>query len=125
MRNGVLFIVLLSFLYQETSSFWVVTSFYINQEFIANNLCINRFEAVPTCNGKCVLANELSVEAEKEQQIPNIKNKEIQPLFHIVRNLKEYIISTQYHAQPEYPEYKPNLNLSQLVFPVFQPPELI
>lgn len=125
MKKSILFILLLSFLYQNTSSIWIITSFYINQDYIAKNVCINRFDAIPVCNGKCFLKEELSADAEKEQQIPNIKNKEVQPLFHETVNYNPVTTYIQTITQIDYPEYTPNFILSKLVFPVFQPPEFV
>lgn len=125
MKKSILFILLLSFLYQSTSSIWIITSFYINQDYIAKNICINRFDAIPVCNGKCFLEKELSADAEKEQQIPNIKNKEVHPLFFQVINYKPVTAYNQAFTQIDYPEYIPNFILSKLVFPVFRPPEFV
>lgn len=125
MRKSILFILLLSFLYQSTSSFWIITSFYINQDYIAKNVCINRFDAIPICNGKCFLKEELSADAEKAQQIPNIKNKEVQPLFHENVNYNPVPTYIQTIIKIDYPEYTHNFIRSKLVFPVFQPPEFV
>lgn len=125
MKKSILFILLLSFLYQSTSSIWIITSFYINQDYIAKNICVNRFDAIPVCNGKCFLEKELSTDAEKEQQIPNIKNKEVHPLFLQVVNYKPVTAYIQTFTQIDYPEYTSNFILSKLVFSVFQPPEFV
>ena len=124
MRKSILFILLLSFIYQSTSSIWIITSFYINQDYIAKNICINRFDAIPVCNGKCFLEKKLSTDAEKEQQIPNIKNKEVHPLFLQVVNYKP-VTAYQTFTQVDYPEYTSNFILSKLVFSVFHPPEIV
>lgn len=42
--------------------------FELNRDFIAKNLCINRFNPESDCAGKCVLMQKLSAEAEKEAQ---------------------------------------------------------
>ncbi len=113
---------LLSFLYQSTSSFWILTSFYLNQEYIAKNICINRFDKIPVCNGKCYLQNELSADSDKKQDFPNIKIKEIQPLFY------QKILYDADHIFSEllnliYPEYFSEFSISNLIFSVFQPPD--
>lgn len=125
MKKSVLFILLLSFLYQSTSSIWIITSFYLNQDYIAKNICINRFDAIPVCNGKCFLEKELSADAEKEQKIPNIKIKEVSPLFIQHVNYKSVTTHIQTINQIDYPEYISNFILSKLVFSIFQPPEFV
>jgi len=77
MKRALVLVFLLAFLYQSTSSFWIITSFYINQEYIAKNVCVNRFDAIPVCNGKCYLSKELKENQKKELQFPTIKNQEI------------------------------------------------
>jgi hypothetical protein len=40
--------------------------FELNRDFIAKNLCINRFNPDSDCGGKCVLMQKLSTQAKKE-----------------------------------------------------------
>ncbi|GAB3647275.1 hypothetical protein GCM10028791_08930 [Echinicola sediminis] len=46
----------------------IVIDFEINQDFIAEVLCIKKEEPMTVCNGKCFLTNELKAQDEKEQQ---------------------------------------------------------
>lgn len=82
MKKIVLYFLLLSFVFQSTSNLWIISSFYINQDYIAKNLCINRFEKIPVCYGKCFLTKQLKENDKKEQKIPNVKEKEIQLYFY-------------------------------------------
>ncbi|QHC86199.1 hypothetical protein AS589_16080 [Empedobacter brevis] len=123
MRKSILFILLLSFLYQNTSSIWIITSFYINQDYIAKNICVNRFDLIPVCNGKCYLQKELSADSEKEKQIPNIKVQEVQPLF--CQIIYQYTLETLTVVHLIYPEYSSEFLVSNMISSVFQPPELI
>ena len=76
-------------MFQSTSNIWIVSSFYINRDYIAKELCINRFDKVPLCKGKCYLEKKISDNEKQEQKIPSVKEKEIQlyfcpetPVFH-------------------------------------------
>lgn len=49
----------------------------MNRDYIANNLCINRFDAIPVCKGSCILENALNKAQKEEQKTPEMKIKEI------------------------------------------------
>jgi len=66
-----------AFLVQCTSQLWIMVAFKINQDFIAANLCINRFDAIPVCKGSCYLEDQLNQEQKQQQKLPDLKNKEI------------------------------------------------
>ncbi|MNK34118.1 hypothetical protein D3C87_526190 [compost metagenome] len=83
MKRLFTYLVLLLFVFQSTGSLWIMVSFYANQDYIAQNICINRFDRIPVCNGKCYLSSQLKENEKKEQKIPNAKEKEIQLYFHL------------------------------------------
>lgn len=45
-------------------------NFYINQDYIAQNLCVNKSEPVPMCSGKCYLEAELAQNHEGSEEEP-------------------------------------------------------
>ncbi|MBW3517731.1 hypothetical protein [Flavobacterium sp. NKUCC04_CG] len=123
MKKSILILLLLSFIYQNTSSFWIITAFYINRDYIAQNVCINRFDAIPVCNGTCYLQQELSADSDKKPDLPIIKIKEAQPLFY--ENISYQTVVTSTVLSPRtYPKYHSKFIISNLVFSLFQPPEL-
>lgn len=69
---------LLTFVFQSTFNFWIIISFYANREYIAENICINRFDQIPVCKGQCFLNEKLQENEKQEQKLPNLKVKEIQ-----------------------------------------------
>ena len=125
MKKHIVWLLLLSFLYQNTSSFWILTSFYFNQTYIAENICVNRFDAIPMCYGSCYLQEELAQDSDKKTELPLLKTKEIQPLFaqalfdhacDIVR-IPDFVV----HQTP----LVSTLVVQNFVFSVFQPPEMV
>jgi hypothetical protein len=70
------------FVFQCTSNLFILYSFFINRDYISENLCINRFDKIPTCKGQCYLGEKLKENEKKEQKFPNLKVKETQLLFH-------------------------------------------
>lgn len=51
----------------------IVIDFYRNQEYIAKNLCENRFRPQLHCDGHCLLAKKLQAAEKKEQHNPESK----------------------------------------------------
>ncbi len=49
----------------------IVLLFQLQKDFISKNWCINRFEPVTTCAGKCYLTKKLTEQDQQEnQQLP-------------------------------------------------------
>jgi hypothetical protein len=58
---------------QTFSKWFVVISFNLNRDYIAKNLCENRYRPVLKCNGNCVLMKKMKQEEKKEQDAPPVK----------------------------------------------------
>ncbi|MGG5507130.1 MULTISPECIES: hypothetical protein [unclassified Myroides] len=125
MKKHIILLLLFSFLYQNTSSFWIITSFYLNQEYISDNLCVNRFDAIPMCYGSCYLQDELAQDSDKKMELPLLKSKEIQPLF--LQSIAFDLLEVQ--AIPaDAMQYTTEINplvVQSFIFRVFQPPEKV
>lgn len=76
-----------AFVVQSTSRLWIIAAFKINQNYIAANLCINRFEAIPVCKGSCYLEAQLNKDHEQQQKAPDLKNKEINLFYQEYSNM--------------------------------------
>lgn len=55
---------------QTFSSFIVKIDFYMNQSYIAKNLCVNREKPMMHCNGKCYLSKKLKQQEKQDPQAP-------------------------------------------------------
>jgi hypothetical protein len=55
----------------------VVIGFAWQRDYIAQNLCENRFAEVPICRGSCVLQKDLKKTETEKNKAPEIKHKEI------------------------------------------------
>ena len=100
-----------------------MASFYAQRDYISQNLCINRFDAIPVCNGQCYLNKQLKENEKKEQNFPDLKQKEIQ-LF-VENDLSfefEKIISQNRLSTPI---HKDNFLTSEALFSVFHPPRIV
>lgn len=122
MRKSIFLILLISFVYQNTSSFWILTKFYIDQEYIAQTICVNRFEQSNTCQGNCYLQSELSADSDNKPDLPNFLLKETQPLFY--QNFSWLLKQdTTCYTQVSYPRYLNKGLYKDLIFSVFDPPK--
>lgn len=66
-----------AFLLQCTSQLWIIAAFKWNQDYIAANLCINRFDAIPLCKGSCFLEDQLNKDRQQQEKLPDLKTKEL------------------------------------------------
>lgn len=65
----------------------IVIDFYRNQDYIAKNLCENRFRPQLHCDGHCLLAKKLQAAEKKEQRNPESK----------LENKQEVVSSRSYY----------------------------
>ena len=63
-------ILILLLMAQTFSKWFVVISFNLNRDYIAKNLCENRYRPVLKCNGNCVLMKKMKQEEKQEQNAP-------------------------------------------------------
>lgn len=112
--------ILLLFVVQSTSSVWILLSFYAKQDFISRVLCINRFEEMPECKGKCYLSKQLNQSDENQSKLPTIKQPSEELFFHLPM-LATYAL--QVYDQVKQPlNYHENLHPSSFFDDVFHPP---
>lgn len=123
MKKIVIYFLLLLFVFQSTSNLWIVSSFYINRDYIAKELCINRFDKVPICKGVCFLEKKISANEKKEQKIPNVKEKEIQLYFSPETTFTYHLIVPI--ASSKTVVVKQNDSIKSLfLYSIFHPPQL-
>jgi hypothetical protein len=71
-----LFLALVIFL-QPLGKLWIVASFELNQDYIAQTLCVERNEAENTCQGVCHLKKQLAEAEEQEKQQQSLLKKSL------------------------------------------------
>jgi hypothetical protein len=79
MKKVLVYFLLFIFIIQTTKGLWIITSFQLNKDYIAANLCINRFDQIPTCKGQCFLNNQLNKEQKENKK--NLSTIEKDSLF--------------------------------------------
>jgi hypothetical protein len=68
---------------QLSGRYFVILDFYLNQDYIARNLCENRDKPQMHCNGKCHLAKKLHEEDRKDQETPERKMENKSDFFNV------------------------------------------
>ncbi|WP_143307116.1 hypothetical protein [Chitinophaga vietnamensis] len=73
---------LLLWLCQLSGRYLVMLEFYINQSYVAANLCENRDKPQLHCNGKCHLRKQLSEEEKRNQESPERRAENKSEIFY-------------------------------------------
>lgn len=115
---------LVLFLINTTSQLWVFSAFYLNRDYVAANLCINRFDAESGCNGACVLERELAENEEHQQKSADLKGKEL-VLYIETGEAAALLCDPDVRGKRSYPLIIPGPFLCQYIPFVFRPPAYI
>lgn len=78
MKKALLVFLALVFVIHGTSNLWIWVAFKIQQEYVASNLCENRFKPQTLCKGKCYLSKKLDENQKQGKDLPGIKQIDIQ-----------------------------------------------
>jgi len=121
MKRAFAIFFLILFVFQSTSTLWIMASFYVQRDYISKNLCVNRFDAIPVCKGQCYLNKQLKENEKKEQNLPDLKQKEIQLFCH--NDLSFEIHKTIFEERQNISFYKDDFLSSGYLYSVFHPPQ--
>ncbi len=80
LKQFIAFLFLIAFATQTFGQAITVANFYLNQNYIAKNLCINRDKPQMKCCGKCQLSKKLNQQEKQDQQSPERKDSKNQVL---------------------------------------------
>ncbi|ASZ11013.1 hypothetical protein KTO58_20245 [Chitinophaga pendula] len=111
---------LLIILFQSTSRCWILAAFYMNRQYIAENICVNRFDLIPVCRGICFLDEQMTKEAQKEEQLPDLKQKEISLFCTTLADWEPMILTTTSENYP--PAHNSGSTATAYLPDVFHPP---
>lgn len=124
MKKIAAILLIVAILVQSTSQVWITVAFTINQDYIAANLCINRFEAIPLCKGACYLEKQLNEDRQQQQKLPDLKTKEVN-LFCQTTPSDLHGEDLDLGIQLSYPNYKQTFTSAAYLRSVFRPPSLL
>lgn len=101
----------------------VLIDFKINQDFIVEELCINREKPIKMCNGKCYLSDKLKkVKEQEEKQAPSSK-KEILEVNYYYFESNVLSLANNYLGKLN-PDFRNEYSTSSFVAEFFRPPKL-
>ena len=121
MRFIIVPILLVLVMTQSFSHWFVVLAFNINRDYIAKNLCENRYRPKMHCNGNCVLMKKLKEKEKSEENQPAAKAE----INIIVLSSKTYFANTLPPVQVQTKTVFPESLLVKTVdrsFAFFHPP---
>ena len=72
MRKLTVVILIMILVLQSGIKTVIVSSFYINQDYIANVLCINKDNVAMKCNGKCYLTKRIKDQENTENKLASV-----------------------------------------------------
>jgi hypothetical protein len=107
---------------QAFSHWFVVMSFKLNQDYIAKNLCENRYRPKLNCKGNCVLMKKLKQQEKEEQNAPAVLKTELPS---IIVSSKSFFLTIDNPASVVLRSYLPRVSSGKPVdrtFSVFHPP---
>ena len=100
--------------------------YFVNYDYIVQELCENRNKPILSCNGKCYLedqVNDNSSLLEHQEQLPEMPSFDLSslPLFLIVKNSFINIESFERYEDKFFGS--PKESMQELVFSIFHPPQ--
>lgn len=110
--------------------FIVWTSFQINQSYIAEFLCVNRYqESITVCGGSCYLETQLlSLRITEENETPKSPPKYVETTeLKLFKGFERAINLSRngYHSLGAlWRETDPHFNEDELIFKMLRPPQL-
>ena len=120
MKRFVALLCLFVIMFQSMSTLCIYTAFIINRDYISENLCINRFDKVALCKGKCYLEGKLKANEKQEKKLPDLQQKEAK-LF-----CEENDLIVDFSLMPSKFENSPNtsvdFSISNFSASIFHPP---
>ena len=104
----------------------ILIDFKINQDFIAEMLCINKEKPMSSCNGKCYLSEQLKkVEEQEEKQAPTNKKERLEVLYCYAKKSLDFPSFANNYKSKLNLAYENELYDSSFISDIFHPPTLI
>jgi hypothetical protein len=117
----------MSFLVLLTSLRDLVTyvSFYLNQDYISQNLCVNKNKPALMCHGECVLTDSLIKNHEKKDNKTPISQQEERTIFILPTIVNILNLLSSLTLKKDSIAYKTDFYAFEYLEEVFHPPSLL
>mgnify|MGYP001793037489 CR=1 FL=1 len=125
MKKAFSILMIIALMLPNLTKIGILIDFKINQDFIAEVLCINKEEPIPICKGSCYLSEQLKkAEEQEEKQAPNNKKERLEVLyFYTIKSLALLGLADSYSTKFN-PAYKDGFHPSSFICDIFRPPKL-
>lgn len=102
----------------------ILIDFKINQDFIAEVLCINREKPKSTCNGKCYLSEQIKkAEEQEEKQAPTTNKERLEVTYYCSICSFDFLLNTDCFVSKRNPASIDKFYTSSFIADIFRPPK--
>lgn len=102
----------------------ILIDFKINQDFIAEVLCINREKPMMMCNGKCYLSKQFAkAEEQEEKQAPINKKERFEVVYYCGKSAFDFLFYTNCYLTKLNPAWIDEFYTSSFIADIFRPPK--
>ncbi|MDN3205163.1 hypothetical protein [Algoriphagus sediminis] len=103
----------------------IIIDFKVNQDFIAEVLCINKEKPMMNCDGKCYLSKKLKKAKEQEEkQLPAGIQDKVEVVYSQSGNYFEFLPQIAPLISNLIPAYGDDFSPSSFIADIFHPPKL-
>ncbi len=103
----------------------ILIDFKINQDFIAEVLCINKEKPMSMCNGKCYLSEQLKKAKEQEEkQAPSGSKERSEIVYFYSASAHDFLTLENYYVSNLNPACVDQFYTSSFAADIFRPPKL-
>lgn len=125
MKNAFSILMITALMLPNLVKIGILIDFKINQDFIAEVLCINREEPMTMCSGKCYLSEELKkAEEQEEKQAPTNKKERLEVVYNYSGSAFGLLLGTDCFLSKLNPATGDEYYTSSFIANIFRPPKL-
>ena len=125
MKKAFPILMIIAMMLPNLTKIGVLIDFKINQDFIAEVLCINKDELIPMCKGNCYLSEQLKkAEEQEEKQAPTKKKERLEVVYYYSKSAFEFSIYPYHYSGKLNTAFENDFYSSTFITDIFHPPEL-
>lgn len=124
MKPFIYILLFFTILMQPLQSLWVRLAFELNRDYIAKNLCENRFKPELKCGGKCYLMKKLA-EKQKQEKEAQKERTEVFSFTLFAENLPNFTFQQSFNEiKSLFPTFFLLSPYQEHLFDTFHPPRV-
>ena len=124
-KRIICFLLVLSIFSSQLSKLSIYVNFKLNQDFIAEVLCINKDKPMSNCNGQCYLTKQIKAQEEKnETQTPKKINERAEVLFCDAYQVSYCVSNIEFLEEAVILPKNLDFNIQEFIEDIFHPPQI-